>query len=133
MPIDGVRLHDCSCHFILPTEKIRPLRDQLVLEVLPLKLSETLLADFRGDSVRGRVVAAGPGTYPNRHYRGEKDGKAWRSIKPSIVFRPTEVKVGDVVQLGGMELGGYLWPKVFIEGKEHCICTEKDIAIIENE
>jgi hypothetical protein len=43
------------------------------------------------------------------------------------------VKIGDIVQLGGMELGGYLWPKVFIDGKECCICTEQDVAVIEDE
>jgi hypothetical protein len=131
VPVDGKRLHDHSYNPLMPTERLRPLRDQLILEVLPLKLSATIEAAFQGDTVRGKVIAAGPGTWPNRHYRGTRDGKPWRTIKPSAQFRPTEVKVGDVVQLGGMELGGYLWPKVFIDGKECAICTEKDVAVIE--
>jgi hypothetical protein len=129
--IDGTRLHDHSTNFILPTERLKPLRDQLILEVIPLPLSDTIIASFQGDSVRGRVIAAGPGTFPNRHYRGKRDGKEWRSIKASASFRQTEVKVGDIVQLGGMELGGYLWPHIQVDGKDCVICTEKDVACIE--
>lgn len=131
MPEDGKRLHDRSYNALMPGETIKPLRDQIILEVLPLKLSETIIASFQGDSVRGRVKAVGPGTYPNRHYRGKKDGKEWRHIKASSQFRPTEVKIGDIVQLGGMELGGYLWPHLQIDGKDCVVCTEKDVACIE--
>jgi hypothetical protein len=130
--IDGERIHDRSTNFILPTQILKPLRDQLILEVLPLPLSDTIIAHFQGDSVRGRVIAAGPGTFPNRHYRGKRDGKEWRAIKPSAIFRKTEVKIGDIVQLGGMELGGYLWPHIMVDGKDCVIATEKDVAVIEN-
>jgi hypothetical protein len=128
--IDGKRLHDKAYNAILPTESIRPLRDQLILEVLPLKLSETIVAEWKG-CVRGRVAAIGPGIAPNLHYRGTKDGKPWRAIKQSKVFRPTEVAVGDIVQVGGMELGEYLFPHLQINGLDHIICTEKDVALIE--
>lgn len=131
MPVAGVRLSDKTCNPLLPGERLRPLRDGLVIRPLECKLSETILASFTGETVRGEVVAKGPGRYPNRHYRGKRDGKEWRHIKPSQVFRPTEVKVGDVVSLGGMEIGGYLWPMVQIDGVNHILCTEQDVAVVE--
>lgn len=77
-------------------------------------------------------MAKGPGRYPNRHYRGKRDGKEWRHIKPSAIFRETEVNIGDIVQLGGLELGGYLWPHVQIDGVDHILCSEQDVAVVES-
>lgn len=99
---------------------------------MELKLSQTILASFSGEAVRGEVVAAGPGRYPNIHRRGKKDGKEWRTVSPSKHFRPTEVKIGDIVQLGGMELGGYLFPHIQINGIDHILCSEQDVAAIES-
>lgn len=132
MPESGVRLTDKSYHTLLPGESIRPLRDRIVLKPLDCKLSETILAVFSGETVRGEIVAIGPGKYPNRHYRGKKDGKEWRHIKPSQVFRPTELKVGDIVSLGGMELGGYMFPTVYMNGAKHILCEEADVAVVES-
>jgi co-chaperonin GroES (HSP10) len=130
--VSGKRLSDKSANFILPSERFRPLRDQIIVKVEPLKLSQTIIADWQGEAVRGRVVAVGPGCYPNRHFRGKRDNKDFHTIKPSAVFRKTEVKVGDMVQLGGMEIGGYLFPHVQIDGEDHVIATEKDVTVIED-
>lgn len=126
----GVRISDKSANFILPTERIRPLRDVIIVKVEPLKLSATIHAEWKGEPVRGTVAAIGPGCYPNRHYRGKRDNKDFHTIKPSQHFRPTEVRVGDRVELGGMEIGGYLWPRITIDGQEHVIATEKDVACV---
>ena len=131
MPESGTRLHDKSCNFILPTEKVRPLRNRLICEVLPVKLGELIEADFQGDAVRGRVIASGPDTYPRIHRRGTRDGKPWRAVTDARYFRPNEVKVGDIISCGGMEWGGYLWPRLLVDGKDCFICTEDDVAVIE--
>lgn len=127
-----MRLSDTSLNFIHPGRRIRPLRDQLIVKPVPLTLSKKIAAQWRGEPVKGIVIAAGPGCYPNIHERGMRDGKPYRSVRQSKVFRPTEVKVGDVVHLGGMELGGYLWPKLWAEGGWCVICREADVAVMED-
>ncbi len=127
----GVRLADKALNFIAPGRRIRPLRDQIIVKPVPLWLSDTINADWSGEVVRGVVIAAGPGCYPNIHRRGFKDGKPYRTVRQSSVFRPTEVRIGDIVQLGGMEIGGYLWPKVWAEGEWCVICREEDVAVLE--
>lgn len=126
----GVRLGCRAVNFVAPEARLRPLRDQLIVKPLPLALSDRLRADWHGEVVRGRVIAAGPGCYPNIHSRGFKDGKPYHTIRESKVFRATEVRVGDVVELGGMELGGYLWPKVWCDGDWCVICREEDVAVL---
>src|ERR1700685_4875093 len=102
----GVRTHDTSLNF---TEgQITPIRDFLIVKPLPPSLSQSIAAHWNGEAVRGQVIKAGPGCYPNIHQRGSKDGQPYHRVRQSRIYRPTEVKPGDVVQLGGMELGGYV-------------------------
>ena len=128
--MDGVRLADRAVNFVSPGRTLRPLRDQLIIRPLPLSLGDRIEAAWGGEPVRGEVIAAGPGCYPNIHRRGMKDGKPYRTVRESRVFRATEVKVGDVVELGGMEIGGYLWPKVWCGGDWCVICREQDVAVL---
>jgi len=117
--------------YLAPGETLRPLRDGIIVKVLPLKLSQTIHAEWAGSAVRGEIIAVGPGHYPNIHERGRTDGKDWRRVRQSSHFRPTEVKVGQIVHLGGMENGGYIWPKIYINHEEHVHATERDICGIE--
>lgn len=127
----GVRLTDKTINFIPAGRRVRPLRDQVIIRPVPLALGSRLQADWRGETVCGCIVAVGPGCFPNIHRRGFKDGKPYRTVHQSTHFRPTEVKVGDVVHLGGMEIGGYLFPKVWSEGAWCVICREQDVAVLE--
>jgi co-chaperonin GroES (HSP10) len=122
--------HACIT-FIAPDERLRPLRDVIVVKPIPPVFSETIEADWRGKPVRGTVVAAGPGTWPYKHSRGDKDGKRFHTVRESSQFRPTEVKAGDLVQLGGLEKDGYDFQSVIIDGVECVLATEKDICGIE--
>jgi hypothetical protein len=131
MSAPGVRLSDKAVNFVAPGRHIRPRGDYLIVKPLPLTLSERLKADWHGEVVRGRVIAAGPGCYKNIHRRGVKDGKPWRTVRQSQVFTPNEVQVGDIVQLGGMEIEGYLFPKVWVSGDWCVICREEDVCFIE--
>lgn len=125
----GIRQHDKSLNFVSGT--IRPLRDQIVVKPMPPALSQTIAADWNGEPVRGKVVAVGPGKWPNIHTRFHKDGKEVRTVRKATHFRPTEVKIGDVVQLGGMSLGGYLWNHIMVDGEDHIICMEADVCGVE--
>lgn len=127
----GARVERRTTDFILPTEQLRPLRDQIVVKVLPLKLSDTIIANWQRGAVRGEVIAVGPGRYPNRYSTGTADGKSYRRVTESRQFVKTQVKPGDVVHLGGMENGSYIFPKIMIGNEEHVICQEADVCGIE--
>lgn len=127
----GTRIERKTYDTLPAGQTLRPLRDGILVKVLPLALSETIHAHWNGSAVRGEVVAVGKGHYPNRHSRGTTEGKEWRKVHSSVNFRPTEVKVGQIVHLGGMENGGYLFTKLYIDHEEHVLATERDICGIE--
>jgi co-chaperonin GroES (HSP10) len=125
----GVRVHDKSLNFV--SGQIKPMREKIIVRPLPPALSQTIAADWNGEAVRGEVIAVGPGTHPNIHEKGTKDGKPWRRVRQLKAFRPCDVQVGDIVHLGGMEIGGYLWPHIMINGDDMIICSEQDVCGIE--
>jgi co-chaperonin GroES (HSP10) len=127
----GVRVHDKSLNFV--TGNIRPLKDWVIIKPLPIPFSDTIETNWRGEAVRGKVIAVGPGKYCNIHTRGKKDGKDFRSVRQSKQFRPCDVKIGQTVQLGGIEIQGYLWTHLQIDGEDHIICMEADIALVEED
>jgi co-chaperonin GroES (HSP10) len=120
----GVRIGQEMLTFVGKKERIRPLRDVIVVE--PLPAHETLIIDT-WKPIRGKVLAVGPGTFPKR-YNGPK-GKRTKSWD-SKAFRPCDVKIGDEVELGGRELGGYLHQTVRWGSKEVVVCREEDVALV---
>lgn len=128
----GVTLDRRRVEYIDPKATIRPLGDRMFVRPLPGVTSSILHVVHEGKALRGTVVAIGPGYRLKRLYRnscGEvvKSGETGR-------IRPTEVKVGDVVELGGKEIGGYNFPRVNIGNVEHIICQEQDVAaVVESE
>jgi hypothetical protein len=112
----------------VPAEStIRPLRDHLVVEVLDWEPSKTIQVVYGGRPLRGRVLAAGPGRYPIR-YDGPK-GKRTKSWD-SKAFRPCEVRPGDIVELGGLELAGYLHMSFRWGNKRVVMVREEDVAMV---
>lgn len=109
--------------------KIRPLRDQIILEPIPWPFSDTIEVVYTGRPLRGIVKAIGKGVYPKR-YNGPKGvrTKSWDSQS----FRPCDVKVGDIVQIGGLGIGGYLFQSFMWGGVEHYICRENDVTGVEH-
>ncbi len=126
MDSPGVRIGNETNTFIPADATIRCLRDQVVIEPLDWRPSKIILvAGYQGKTLRGIVRAIGPGVYPKR-YNGPK-GKRTKSWD-SKSFRPCDLKVGDEVELGGLEIGGYLH-QTFMWGHRECvICREEDIA-----
>lgn len=117
--------------FVSEGETLRPLRDRILGRVLPLKLSQIIHADWKGSAVRCEIIACGPGRFPTRYRTGTKDGRDYRTVDYSRHFRATEVKPGMIVHLGGMEIDGYIWPRVFIGNEECVLFQEDDIAAVE--
>jgi co-chaperonin GroES (HSP10) len=125
--VPGVRVGNESITSVPAEAHIRPLRDNIVIEPLDWRPSSTIQVVYNGKPLRGKVRAVGPGRYPKK-YDGPKGkrSKTWDSTH----FRATEVKVGDVVELGGLEIRGYLFQTVRWGSKEVIVCSEQDIAIV---
>lgn len=121
----GVRVGNETTTCIQANENIRPLRDQIIVEPLAWEPSKIIDVVYRGKPLRGVVRAVGPGVYPKR-YNGPK-GKRTKSWDAKC-FRPTDVKIGDIVELGGLELRGYLHTTILWGTKEMVLCREEDVC-----
>lgn len=108
---------------------IRPLRDQIVVEPLDVDHKVSFIVIEHTKPLRGVVKAVGPGIYPRKYDRPEKHlrSKTW----DSKAFRPCEIKVGDVVELGGAEMGGYAFQTFYWGDKLHLWAREEDVAVVE--
>jgi co-chaperonin GroES (HSP10) len=123
MEVSGVRLERKTYDFIETEERIRPLRDYIVVKPLEWNPSRTIqIAGNTRRTLRGTVVAVGPGCYPKVYNRDRS--KCWLSK----AFRRTQVRAGDVVELGGLEIDGYSFPTISIGNETHIICREEDVC-----
>ena len=126
--MSGVRIGNELLTFIGADEKIKPLRDQMFVAPLEWEPSKVVDVAYGGKPLWGIVRAIGPGTYPTRYNapKGPKRNKSWLSKH----FVPTEVQVGDVVELGGLDIGGYLFPTIRWGKETVVICQEADVCMV---
>lgn len=123
--------HDSATR-VAAHENIRCRRDYIVVEPLKVDHRVPFMVIERTKPLRGIVKAVGPGHYPKRYDHPDKHvrTKTW----DSRTFQPTEVKVGDVVELGGYEYGGYAFQTFMWGDVLHVICREADVSgIVEPE
>lgn len=106
---------------------IRPLRDTLFVLPLDAKMSAIIDVVHEERPLRGIVTSVGPGLYPKRYDHREKHRRT-KMYQYQRGFRPTTVKVGDLVELGGREQGGYNFQTVYIGDTMHIICREEDVT-----
>jgi co-chaperonin GroES (HSP10) len=134
----GTRIGQKTGTYVGRDERIRCLRDQIVVRPEKPKWS-ALIEVATTQNLRGTVIAVGPGCYPNIHQRGKKDGKDYHTVRKSEVFRPTALKIGDVVELGSIteedgRLLEYMFPTIMVETEEglteHLVCREEDVAAV---
>ena len=129
--VSGGRVSNKTLTIIPKDSKVRPLEDRVVIEPLDWKPSKVIEVVYTGETLRGRVKAVGPGRYVKK-YDGPK-GKRTKSWRGNT-FVPTTTQIGDVVELGGLEIRGYLHISFLWGDKEHIICQEGDIAgIVEDD
>src|SRR5271155_331673 len=126
----GTRIGNECWDTVSAQAKIKPLRNQLILEPLPWPFSETIEVVYTRRPLRGKVLAAGKGTYPKR-YDGPK-GKRTKSWDAKH-FRPCDVKVGDIVQLNNIteadgSIDGMLFQTFRWGNKECVVCSEDDVT-----
>lgn len=127
----SAELSYASKTYIRADEKIRCLRDYIILEPLPVDHGGAIEVRENVKPLRGIVRAVGPGHYPKRYDHPDKHRrtKMWESKH----FQRTEVKVGDVVELGGYQYGGYNFQQFMWGDKLHIICREADVSGIVTE
>jgi len=115
-----------SLSHIAAHEIIRCRRDYIVVEPLEVDHGSLLVVRERTKPLRGIVKAVGPGHYQKRYDHPDKHRrtKTW----DSRVFQPTEVKPGDIVELGGYQYGGYAFQTFLWGDKVHLICREADVS-----
>jgi len=120
--------------FIAPGEKLRPLGDRILVKPLAWDASRTIIAIRQGRPVRGIVKAVGPGCHPKKFQRNDKGQRV--SFEYAKRYQPTEVKVGEVVELGGLNIfggAGYMFPEVIVGGEVHLLCQEADVCLVRDD
>lgn len=132
----GARSAELSCEsktYVPAEAKIRCLRDQIIVEPLPVDHSNILMVFEKTKPLRGIVRAVGPGHYPKRYDHPDKHRRT--KMWDSKVFQPTELKVGDVVEIGGYGVDdcghvhrGFGFQQFYWGNKMHIICREADVA-----
>lgn len=116
--------------YIEPDAKIQPKHDYLVVEPLGVEHSKILAVIEHTKPLRGIVKAVGPGHYPlcYDHPDKHKRTRMWRSS----TFQPTQVKVGDVVELGAVKIDGrivgYSFQQIMWGNRIHILCREADVS-----
>lgn len=114
-----------------PHERLRPIRDGILLEPLDWNPSHVIELVRFGRPLRGVVKAVGPGAYQKIYLKNAEGQRC--GYKDTMIFTPTDVKPGDVVELGGLSTfdgAGYQFQDVMIDGKTHLLCTEKDVCVV---
>ncbi len=124
----GARSGGDTLTFIPSDVRIRPLRDQIVVEAEDLIHSRTIHVDTRERPVKGTVLAVGPGCYPKVYDHTEKHKRT--KFHYSETFRPCDVKVGDKVELGGLGQGGYAFEQIYWGDKLCVLCREEDVCAV---
>lgn len=116
-----------SATYVRADQKIRCLRDQIIVEPIPVVHSTVLEVVAEWKPVRGIVRAVGPGHYPKIYNHPDKHVRT--SVRDSKYLQPTEVKVGDIVELGSPQGGrGYSFQQFQWGDRMHIICSERDVS-----
>lgn len=122
MNSSGMRITRQHIDLVSQHDRIRPLRDHIVLLPLEWEPSKTIKVAYWGKTLRGKVLAIGPGVYPKQYSPDRK--KTW----DSKAFRACDVKVNDIIELGGLELRGYDFPEIQWGTQRVIICREADVT-----
>lgn len=125
---------DAQAEILPANAKLRLLGDRVLIRPLEWDASAIIVAIRHGRPVRGQVIAVGPGCHPKKYRAGPKGPRSLMDY--SKRFQPTEVKPGDIVELGGLNVfdgQGYQFPEVIIGTERHLICSEQDVCGVVDE
>lgn len=113
---------------------LRMIGDRVLLKPLEWDASKIIIAIRHGRAVRGEVIAVGPGDNPKKYKAGPKGARSLMDY--SKRFQRTELKPGDIVELGGLNIfdgKGYMFPEVLIGTERHIIVQEADVAVVRDD
>jgi co-chaperonin GroES (HSP10) len=117
---------------ILPAgTKLRMLRDMILLRPMDWDASSIIIAIRHGRPVRGEIIAVGPGARMKRRWKN-REGQVHKIGELDRLI-PTEVKPGDIVELGGLSTfdgAGYMFQEVIIGTERLLMCQEADVAAL---
>lgn len=122
----GARI-EAKTQYLPAGTKLRPLRDRMVVK--PLEWKPSAIIEIAGDTrkpLRGEVIAIGPGQRQKRYHKNSR-GEVHKMGETGRVI-PCEVQVGDIVELGGLEINGYGFPDIVIGTERYIICQEQDVC-----
>jgi len=123
----GERQGNESLTTVAAGETLRPLRDRIVVKPVEWKPSAILEVVHDVRPVRGQVLAVGPGRFQKRYRKNEQGQINW--VGDTDRWEAMEVKVGDIVELGGLELKGYMFPTLLsAEHGEVMIIQQADVC-----
>lgn len=128
----GVTL-DAKAEILPAGTKLRLLRDRILVRPLDWTPSCVIQVIRHGRALRGVIEAVGPGRY-YRRYRPHPTDPNKRQYSERETFIPTQVKPGDVVELGGLNAFdglGYNFPQVMIGTDTFIIAQEQDVCFID--
>lgn len=121
---------------ILPAgTKLRLLRDRILVRPLEWTPSTIIHVVRHGRPLRGVVEQVGPGRY-YRKYKPHPTDSRKRQYDDKETFIKTEVKPGDVVEFGGLNVFdglGYNFPQVTIGTETFLIAQEQDVVFYRRE
>lgn len=123
MKSEGIRLERKATDVVPAGLKFRPLGDHILVK--PIDWTPSKIVQVAGNARKplcGEIVAVGPGMYPWK-YNADRS-KRWQSKR----FVPTQVKVGDVVELGGLQYDGYDFPQIVMDNQLYVIASERDVS-----
>jgi len=133
MEASGVSISRRRTDLLPEGSQLRMLRDHIL--VRPLEWRPSAVIEVAGDTrkpLRGVVVAVGPGQR-RRRYKFNAAGERIRVSEINGRQIPCDVQVGDTVELGGLEIGGYSFPEVLIGNERYLIAQEADVAMVVDE
>jgi hypothetical protein len=111
--------------------QVRMMHDHILVKPLQWQPSTILEVVRHGRPLRGQVMRVGRGRNPMKYKAGPKGPKSLMDY--SKHFRPTEVREGDVVELGGLNAfdgAGYQFTEVIVGAETMLICSERDVAFV---
>lgn len=109
--------------------KLRMLRDQILVKALDWSPSTIIVvAGNQRRPLRGEVVSVGPFRRVKKYLYNQQGEKSAVADYGQTI--PTQVKPGDIVEIGGLELDGYRFEQVTIGSELHVICQESDVAMV---
>jgi len=105
---------------------IRPLHDHIVVEPIDGVMSSIIAVVHECKPMRGIVRAVGPGKHHWKYNHPDKHRRT--SMKRAKHFTPCAVKVGDVVEFGGLERGGVPFQTFYHGDKLMLMASERDVC-----